>query len=93
MHAGTALSRSGRRVEKTATSGQQRGTQELDRKGVDRSPVSLGRRTTSEASLRFDGRTPKHSVSWSVITKGSGRDSVRLPAVLHLQPVNVHKRA
>ena len=75
MHAGTALSRSERRVEKTATFGQQRGTQELDRKrsrriaGEPGSSKSWSARTTSEASLRFDGRTPKNSVSWSVINK------------------------
>ena len=34
-----------------------------------RNAKSHNKTTTSEASLRFDGRTPKNSVSWSVISR------------------------
>ena len=71
MHASTVLSK-GREDRNFRPAERNSGARpEMSRRiaGEPGSPKSWSARTTSEANLRFDGRTPKNSVSWSVISK------------------------
>ena len=61
--------------------------------GEPGSSKSCSARTTSEASLRFDGRTPQNSVSWSVISKALAAIPCALLPFFISSQVNVYKRA